>query len=97
MDNDQVAAKAKFAVPYVARGMKDPSNLVLRVDKSLDVRGRPYRNPSGAFPIVRGTSSERERVTNCHRAPHISSPTLPAADRGDKEVIFDVKLQFARD
>jgi polyisoprenoid-binding protein YceI len=36
-DNDQVTAKAKFAVPYVAWGMKDPSNLVLRVDKSVDV------------------------------------------------------------
>jgi polyisoprenoid-binding protein YceI len=36
-DNDQVTAKAKFAVPYVAWGMKDPSNLLLRVDKSVDV------------------------------------------------------------
>jgi polyisoprenoid-binding protein YceI len=36
-ENDQVTAKAKFAVPYVAWGMKDPSNLVLRVDKSVDV------------------------------------------------------------
>jgi polyisoprenoid-binding protein YceI len=36
-NNDQVTAKAKFAVPYVAWGMKDPSNLVLRVDKSVDV------------------------------------------------------------
>jgi polyisoprenoid-binding protein YceI len=36
-ENDQVTAKAKFVVPYVAWGMKDPSNLVLRVDKSVDV------------------------------------------------------------
>jgi len=37
VQNDKVTAKAKFAVPYVAWGMKDPSNLVLRVDKSVDV------------------------------------------------------------
>jgi polyisoprenoid-binding protein YceI len=36
-DNNRVTAKAKFAVPYVAWGMKDPSNLLLRVDKSVDV------------------------------------------------------------
>ena len=35
--NDLVTARAKFAVPYVAWGMKDPSNLVLRVDKIVDV------------------------------------------------------------
>jgi polyisoprenoid-binding protein YceI len=36
-ENDQITAKAKFAVPYVAWGMKDPSNLVLHVDKNVDV------------------------------------------------------------
>jgi polyisoprenoid-binding protein YceI len=36
-ENDQVTAKAKFAVPYVAWGMKDPSNLVLHVDKNVEV------------------------------------------------------------
>ena len=35
--NDLVTARAKFAVPYVGWGMKDPSNLVLRVDKTVDV------------------------------------------------------------
>jgi polyisoprenoid-binding protein YceI len=29
-DNDQVTAKAKFTVPYVSCGMKDPSNLAAR-------------------------------------------------------------------
>jgi len=37
MENDLVTATAKFAVPYVAWGMKDPSNLVLRVDKTVEV------------------------------------------------------------
>jgi polyisoprenoid-binding protein YceI len=37
VQNDLVTATAKFAVPYVAWGMKDPSNLVLRVDKTVDV------------------------------------------------------------
>ena len=36
-ENGQVTAKAKIAVPYVTWGMKDPSNLVLSVDKSVDV------------------------------------------------------------
>jgi hypothetical protein len=37
VQNDLVTATAKFVVPYVAWGMKDPSNLVLRVDKTVDV------------------------------------------------------------
>jgi polyisoprenoid-binding protein YceI len=38
--NDLVTAKANFVVPYVAWGMKDPSNLALRVDKSVEVEVR---------------------------------------------------------
>jgi len=37
VQNDLVTATTKFAVPYVAWGMKDPSNLILRVDKTVDV------------------------------------------------------------
>jgi polyisoprenoid-binding protein YceI len=37
IENGLVTATAKFAVPYVAWGMKDPSNLVLRVDKTVEV------------------------------------------------------------
>jgi hypothetical protein len=35
--NDLVTANARFTVPYVEWGMKDPSNLVLRVDKTVKV------------------------------------------------------------
>ena len=37
VQNDLITASAKFAVPYVVWGMKDPSNLVLRVDKTVKV------------------------------------------------------------
>jgi polyisoprenoid-binding protein YceI len=37
VQNDLVTANARFVVPYVAWGMKDPSNLVLRVDKTVKV------------------------------------------------------------
>jgi polyisoprenoid-binding protein YceI len=37
VQNGLVTATARFAVPYVAWGMKDPSNLVLRVDKTVTV------------------------------------------------------------
>ncbi len=37
VQNDLVTATAKLAVPYVAWGMKDPSNLLLRADKTVEV------------------------------------------------------------
>ena len=37
IENGLVTATAKFVVPYVAWGMKDPSNLILRVDKTVEV------------------------------------------------------------
>jgi len=33
----QLSAKLKFAVPFVAWGMKDPSTLFLKVDKAVDI------------------------------------------------------------
>lgn len=35
--DDRLTAKLKFAVPFVAWGMKDPSTLFLKVEKSVDV------------------------------------------------------------
>jgi polyisoprenoid-binding protein YceI len=35
--DDQLSAKLKFAVPFVAWSMKDPSTLFLKVDKSVDI------------------------------------------------------------
>jgi polyisoprenoid-binding protein YceI len=40
VQGDSLTATAKFRIPYVAWGMKDPSNLVLRVDKIVDVEVR---------------------------------------------------------
>jgi polyisoprenoid-binding protein YceI len=37
MQGGSVTARAKFAVPYVSWGMKDPSNFFLQVDKSVNV------------------------------------------------------------
>jgi polyisoprenoid-binding protein YceI len=62
-ENGQVTAEAIFAVPYVAWGMKDPSNLVLRVDKSVDVEVVLI----GTL-VVRSQASARHRQTDCYAA-----------------------------
>jgi polyisoprenoid-binding protein YceI len=66
--NHLVTARAKFAVPYVAWGMKDPSNLVLRVDKIVDVEvvlnGNLSSRSHGSAAAVRrmpGTSSALDK------------------------------------
>jgi polyisoprenoid-binding protein YceI len=37
MQGGSVTVRAKFAVPYVSWGMKDPSTFILQVDKSVNV------------------------------------------------------------
>jgi polyisoprenoid-binding protein YceI len=37
VQNNSVTATGKFSMPYVAWGMKDPSNLILRVDKTVEL------------------------------------------------------------
>jgi polyisoprenoid-binding protein YceI len=69
VQNDKVTAKAKFAVPYVAWGMKDPSNLVLRVDKSVDVD-----------VVLIGTLAARSQAS-ARRRPNGLSGCSPAMER----------------
>lgn len=50
ISGSSVIATGKFAVPYVAWGMKNPSNFLLRVDQSvfidISVKGSIVRKPS---------------------------------------------------
>ena len=37
MQDHLITATAKFVIPYVAWGLKDPSNLILRIDQTVKV------------------------------------------------------------
>jgi polyisoprenoid-binding protein YceI len=54
--NGLVTTTAKFTVPYAAWGMKDPSNLLLRVDKTVEVEvmftGRVGAHSNASIPRV---------------------------------------------
>ncbi len=69
MQNDLVTVTAKFAVPYVAWGMKDPSNLVLRVNKTVDVE-----------VALNGTLAARSRASAGHRSKALSV-SVPVSER----------------
>jgi polyisoprenoid-binding protein YceI len=58
LQNDLVTATAKFAVPYVAWGMKDPSNLVLRVDKTVEVEVALTGTVAARFRASAGVGGE---------------------------------------
>lgn len=48
--NGRVTAEVHFVVPYVAWGLKDPSNFILRVNKKVDITVHAVGNltPSGS-------------------------------------------------
>jgi polyisoprenoid-binding protein YceI len=89
VENDVVTARTKFAVPYVAWGMKDPSNLVLRVNKTVEVEvalsGHLASHPRGAaaaeavsvpVSVWKGVA----RKSREHSARAISRPSTDAGN-----------------
>jgi polyisoprenoid-binding protein YceI len=54
VDGDELAATVEFEVPYVSWGMKNPSKLLLKVAKQVQVR---IRGVGTLTPVADGSSS----------------------------------------
>jgi polyisoprenoid-binding protein YceI len=52
VDGDHISAETTFAIPFVEWGMKDPSWLVLRVDKEVQVTVTSQGHLGSAMPVT---------------------------------------------